>query len=176
MLKVGFAMHGMAVIRVCVVTAVVFAIPLRAVGTLESSVEPAPDFALKSMTGENLRLSEYRGEVVVLNFWSSGCGTCVLQMPTVQKLYEQYRDNGLQVLGINIDRDTRKAREMVENLDLAYPVLLDTEKSVSRQYKLDALPVVVLIDRNGAIRYTHSKYRNIDRHEYHREIDELLAE
>jgi peroxiredoxin len=175
MLKVGFAMHGM-VVRVCVVAAVLFAIPLRAAGNLESSAEPAPDFALKSMTGENLRLSEYRGEVVVLNFWSSDCGTCVLQMPAVQKLYEQYRDNGLQVLGINIDRNPRKAWEMVEKLDLTYPVLFDAEKSVSREYKLNALPVVVVIDRSGAIRYTHSKYRSADRHEYRREIDELLAE
>jgi peroxiredoxin len=169
-------MDGMVVLRVCVVAAVAFAIPLRAAGSLEASAEPAPDFALKSMTGENLRLSEYRGEVVVLNFWSTDCGTCVLQMPAVQKLYEQYRDNGLQVLGINIDRNPRKAREMVEKLELAYPVLFDAERSVSREYKLNALPVVVVIDRDGAIRYTHSKYRSADRHEYRREIDELLAE
>ena len=91
-------MHGTVFLRVCVVTAVAFAIPLQAAGSLEASSEPAPDFALKSMTGENLRLSEYRGEVVILNFWSTDCGTCVLQMPAVQKLYEQYRGSGLQVL------------------------------------------------------------------------------
>ncbi len=166
----------MVVLRVCVVAAVAFAIPLRAVGSLESIAEPAPDFALKSLTGENLRLSEYRGEVVVLNFWSTECGTCVLQMPAVQKLYEQYRGSGLQVLGINIDRNSRRAREMVEKLELAYPVLLDAEKSVSREYKLNALPFVVVIDRDGAIRYTHSGYRSTDRHLYRGQINELLAE
>lgn len=169
-------MHGMAFLRVCVVTAVAFAIPLQAAGSLEASSEPAPDFALKSMTGENLRLSEYRGEVVILNFWSTDCGTCVLQMPAVQKLYEQYRGSGLQVLGINIDRNSRRAREMVEKLKLAYPVLFDAERSVSREYKLNALPFVVVIDRDGAIRYTHSRYRSADRHLYRGQIDELLAE
>ena len=136
----------------------------------------APDFALKSLTGENLRLSEYLGEVVLLSFWSTDCGTCVLQMPAIQKLYEQHRDDGLQVLGINIDRNPRKAREMVEKLELAYPVLFDAERSVSREYKLNALPFVVVIDRDGAIRYTHSSYRSTDRYLYRGQINELLAE
>ncbi len=166
----------MVVLRVCVVAAVAFAIPLQAAASLEANSEPAPDFALKSMSGENLRLSEYRGEVVVLSFWSTDCGTCVLQMPAVQKLYEQYRDDGLQVLGINIDRNPRKAREMVEKLELVYPVLFDAERSVSREDKLNALPFVVVIDRDGAIRYTHSRYRSTDRHLYRGQIDELLAE
>ena len=169
-------MYRIVVLRMCVVAAVAFAIPLGAAGSLEASAEPAPDFALKSLTGENLRLSEYLGEVVVLNFWSTDCGSCVSQMPAVQKLYEQYRDDGLQVLGINIDRNPNRAREMVEKLELGYPVLFDADRSVSREYELNALPFVVVIDRDGAIRYTNSGYRGTDRHLYRGQINELLAE
>ena len=82
--------------------------------SLEGQV--APDFALKSSTGENLRLSEYRGDVVMINFWATWCGPCRQEMPLLDELYSRYERVGFNLLGVNIDDDSRRAMQMVEEL------------------------------------------------------------
>ena len=109
----------------------------------------APDFALKSSTGENLRLSEYRGEVVMVNFWATWCGPCRQEMPLLDELYQRYERVGFNLLGVNIDDDSRKAMKMIEELGVNFPVLFDSRKEVSKLYEVEAMPVTVLIDREG---------------------------
>ena len=174
--NVYFIMPGNSFLRFLAVVVLVLAVPITGQASEQLRGAPAPDFALKSMTGENLRLSEYRGEVVLLNFWSSRCGMCLRQMPEVSAIYEDYRDSGLQVLAISLDHDIGKTQQTIADLHVSYPVLFDADKSVSRQYKLGSMPVVVVIDRTGVVRYVHARYRSVDRHEYRTEIEELLAE
>ena len=137
---------------------------------------PAPDFTLRSSNGPNLRLSEQRGQVVMVNFWATWCGPCREELPQLAKLHDKYRAAGLVLLGVNVDDDPRKAAELVTRLGLRFPVLLDTDKQVSRRYDMSAMPATFLIDRDGVVRSIHRGYRAGFEQRYDAEIRELLKE
>ncbi len=138
--------------------------------------QTAPDFALKSSTGENMRLSEYRGDVVMINFWATWCGPCRQEMPLLDELYQRYSRVGFNLLGVNIDDDSRRAMQMIEELGVDFPVLFDATKQVSELYDVDAMPVTVIIDREGTVRYVHQGYKPGYEDKYLTEIRSLLRE
>ncbi len=138
--------------------------------------QPAPDFALKSSSGENLRLSEYRGNVVMINFWATWCGPCRQEMPLLDDLYNRYQRVGFSLLGVNIDDDSRRAMRMVEELGVSFPVLFDADKEVSKLYQVEAMPVTVLLDREGTVRHVHHGYKPGYEEQYLTEIRSLLRE
>ena len=138
--------------------------------------QAAPDFALKSSTGENLRLSEYRGEVVMVNFWATWCGPCRQEMPLLDELYSRYQRVGFRLLGVNIDDNSAKAMDMVSELGVSFPVLFDMRKEVSKLYQVDAMPVTVIIDREGTVRYVHNGYKPGYEEKYLDQIRSLLRE
>ena len=138
--------------------------------------QAAPDFALKSSSGDNLRLSEYRGDVVMVNFWATWCGPCRQEMPLLDELYSRYERVGFSLLGVNIDDDSRKAMNMVSELGVSFPVLFDARKEVSKLYKVEAMPVTVLIDREGTVRYVHHGYKPGYEDKYLDQIRSLLRE
>jgi len=138
--------------------------------------QAAPDFVLKSSSGQNLRLSEYRGDVVMVNFWATWCGPCRQEMPLLDELYSRYERVGFSLLGVNIDDDSRKAMRMVSELGVSFPVLFDARKEVSKLYEVDAMPVTVLIDREGTIRYVHHGYKPGYEEKYLDQIRSLLRE
>jgi len=137
---------------------------------------PAPDFALKSSTGENLRLSEYRGDVVMINFWATWCGPCRQEMPLLDELYNRYERVGFNLLGVNIDDDSRRAMQMIEDLGISFPVLFDAQKEVSKLYNVEAMPVTVLVDREGNVRYVHLGYKPGYEDKYLDQVRSLLRE
>ncbi len=137
---------------------------------------PAPDFALKSASGENLRLSEYRGDVVMINFWATWCGPCRQEMPLLDELYARYQRVGFRLLGVNIDDDPGRARKMIDELGVTFPVLFDSRKEVSRLYDVEAMPVTVLVDREGRIRHVHHGYKPGYEDNYLDQIRSLLRE
>lgn len=138
--------------------------------------QPAPDFALKSSSGENLRLSEYRGNVVMVNFWATWCGPCRQEMPLLDELYTRYERVGFTLLGVNIDDEPRKAMNMVSELGVNFPVLFDDRKEVSKLYDVDAMPVTVIIDREGNVRFIHEGYKPGDEEYYLDHVRTLLRE
>ena len=138
--------------------------------------QAAPDFALKSSTGENLRLSEFRGDVVMINFWATWCGPCRQEMPLLDELYQRYERVGFSLLGVNIDDDSRKAMTMISDLGVNFPVLFDSTKAVSKLYQVDAMPVTVIVDRDGKVRYVHQGYKPGYEDKYLDEIRSLLRE
>jgi peroxiredoxin len=138
--------------------------------------QPAPDFALKSSNGENLRLSEYRGDVVMVNFWATWCGPCRQEMPLLDEMFSKYERVGFSLLGVNIDENSSKAMNMVSELGVSFPVLFDTRKEVSKLYEVDAMPVTVLIDREGTVRYVHHGYKPGYEQMYLDQIKSLLRE
>ncbi len=138
--------------------------------------QPAPDFALKSSTGQNLRLSEYRGDVVMINFWATWCGPCRQEMPLLDELYTRYERVGFSLLGVNIDDDSGRAMEMISELGVGFPVLFDNKKTVSKLYQVDAMPVTILIDREGTVRHVHHGYKPGYEQQYLDEIRSLLRE
>ena len=138
--------------------------------------QTAPDFALKSSSGENLRLSEYRGDVVMVNFWATWCGPCRQEMPILDELYSRYERVGFSLLGVNIDDKPAKAMNMVSELGVSFPVLFDSRKEVSELYDVDAMPVTLLIDREGTVRYVHQGYKPGYEDKYLEQIRSLLRE
>ena len=138
--------------------------------------QPAPDFALKSATGENLRLSEYRGDVVMINFWATWCGPCRQEMPLLDELYTRYQRVGFNLLGVNIDDDAAGALRMVQELGVNFPVLFDSRKEVSKLYEVEAMPTTVLLDREGRVRHVHHGYKPGYEEKYLAEIRSLLRE
>lgn len=138
--------------------------------------QAAPDFVLKSTTGENLRLSEYRGDVVMINFWATWCGPCRQEMPLLDDLYNRYQRVGFNLLGVNIDDDSGRALQMVEELGVTFPVLFDDKKEVSKLYQVEAMPVTVLVDRHGTVRHVHHGYKPGYEEKYLTEIRALLRE
>lgn len=137
---------------------------------------PAPDFALRSMSDSNVRLSEHLGQVVLINFWATWCGSCRQQMPQLNELYAKYQRAGLVMFGINIDEDRTEAVEMAQTLEVTYPILFDARKEVSRAYALDSMPLTVLIDREGVVRYVSEGYKPGQEKQYTEQLRELLGE
>ena len=140
------------------------------------STGPAPDFTLKSHSGENLRLSEFRGEVVMINFWASWCGPCRQEMPLLDELYTQYQPLGFTILGVNVEEDSSKAKQLLKDIPVNFPVLFDNESEVSKLYKVVAMPSTVLVDRDGNVRYLHQGYKPGYEQKYLTEIRSLLRE
>ncbi len=138
--------------------------------------QEAPDFALRNLDGENMRLSEYRGEVVMINFWATWCGPCRQEMPLLDELYDRYERVGFQLLGVNIDDDPRRAMEMAQELGISFPVLFDDRKEVSELYRVEAMPVTVILDREGVVRYTHYGYKPGYEEYYLDQVRTLLRE
>jgi peroxiredoxin len=137
---------------------------------------PAPDFVLKSSSGENLRLSEYRGDVVMINFWATWCAPCRQEMPLLDDLYARYQRVGFTLLGVNIDDDSRRAMKMIEELGVNFPVLFDESKEVSKLYEVEVMPTTVLVDREGTVRHIHHGYKPGYEDKYLTEIRALLRE
>lgn len=139
--------------------------------------EPAPDFALRSRDGVNLRLSEFRTQVVVLNFWAPWCGECRSASNALNRIHEEYKAGGLAVLGIAVDGEPEEIAGFVAGNDMGFPVLLDADgSSVSRLYSLGSVPLTVVIDRLGKLRYLHKGYNSDTAADIEAEVVELLAE
>lgn len=134
----------------------------------------APDFTLRSMGGPNLRLQEQRGQVVLVNFWATWCGPCRQEMPQLNKLYDKYRAAGFVLLGVNVDDNSQHASDVAQKMGLRFPVLLDSDKAVSRLYDLSTMPTTVLIDREGRVRHVHNGYLAGYEDLYDKEIRGLL--
>ena len=146
-------------------------------GTASSAIAPAtaaPDFTLHAMGGPNLRLKEQRGRVVMVNFWATWCAPCRQEMPHLNRLYEKYRGAGFVLLGVNVDDDTSKAADVAAKLGVTFPVLLDTEKTVSKLYDVSTMPSTMIIDRDGKVRYVHRGYLAGYEDNYEKQIRELL--
>ena len=136
----------------------------------------APNFTLKSNSGKNVKLSELRGQVVLLNFWASWCGPCRQEMPLLEKLHKRYSALGFTVLGVNVEEDPRKAKTLLKDISVSFPILFDTSNKVSKQYKVSAMPSTIMIDRDGNMRYLHKGYKPGDEAQYKKWVKQLIRE
>ena len=138
--------------------------------------KPAPDFTLKGLDGKNLKLSEYVGNVVFLNFWASWCAPCREEMPLLDALHQKYKDLGFVVLGVNVEEQTDLARSYISRRPVKFPILLDPQNQVSKAYNVIAMPTSVLIDRSGNMRYLHQGYKAGDEAQYSKMVKKLIRE
>ncbi|WOX04216.1 TlpA family protein disulfide reductase [Microbulbifer pacificus] len=146
------------------------------VGAPASANVPAANFTLASLKNGNLKLSEQRGEVIMLNFWASWCGPCREEMPLLNDLHARYESVGFKVWGVNVDANREDAQAMLNKIPVDFPVLFDSESSVSKLFGVEAMPSTVFIDRDGNVRYVHKGYRSGDEAEYKKIIKELIRE
>jgi len=149
--------------------------PFTAHATPEVS-GPAPDFTLKSRSGENIKLSELRGQVVMINFWASWCGPCRQEMPILEQIYQHYAPMGFTLLGVNVEEDSAAANKVLKEIAVSFPVLYDTKNQVSERYQVRAMPTTVLIDRDGQMRYLHKGYQSGYEDSYQQQVRELIRE
>ena len=114
----------------------------------------APDFTLDTLQGEKVTLSHLRGKIVVVNFWATWCLPCRKETPALEKAYEQYKDSGMVILGVNLtDQDSvSEVESFIQESKLTYPILLDRDGSISNLYQIQGLPMTFFINREGIIR------------------------
>lgn len=111
----------------------------------------APDFELESLDGTMVKLSELKGKNVIINFWATWCGYCVIEMPDLQKLNDKYKDDDLIVLLVNVGETKEVVQEFIEENELNLTVLLDKDSSVANNYGLRSFPSTLSVDKEGNI-------------------------
>lgn len=114
----------------------------------------SPAFELPTLHGGKIRLSDYRGKVVFINFWATWCATCEVEMPSMQKLYDRFKGKGFEMLTISVDKDPEKIPEFMQKYNLNFPVLLDPEEEIAKKvYKTTGVPETFIVDQQGIIRH-----------------------
>jgi peroxiredoxin len=136
----------------------------------------APEFTLKSRSGKNLRLSDYRGQVLLINFWASWCGPCRQEMPLLEDLYKRYSKLGFTIMGVNVDTDSTKANNYLRDITVTFPIVYDLTNAVSKSYNVNAMPTTVIVDRNGNMRFLHQGYKPGYERDYKKEVVRLIKE
>jgi peroxiredoxin len=169
----SFKLHSL-VMAGCLLVAATLGFSPQAAANAEKKV--APDFTLPSKDSGNLRLSEQRGNIVMVNFWASWCGPCREELPEMEALYQEYADMGFEILAVNVDDEVSKADILLDDIEVSFPVLYDTAGDVSKLYDVSAMPTTVIIDRDGNKRLLHLGYRAGDEVKYDKAIKMLLRE
>jgi peroxiredoxin len=136
----------------------------------------APAFSLQSVSGGSVSLAQFKGDVVMINFWASWCGPCRQEMPLLDSIYKQYRDMGFTLLGVNVEPDAGSADAWLKKTPVSYPILFDPKSQVSQLYQVQAMPTTVIIDRQGIVRYVHSGYLPGDENQYMNSIRSLIVQ
>lgn len=138
--------------------------------------QPAPDLVARGLSGENVRVSEHRGEVVVVSFWSGRCNTCRAQLEALDRIAKTYGSAGLTVIGVNLDDDVARAEKFARAQDVQFQLLVTTGRNTGRDYRVDRVPMLVFVDRSGVLRAAHREFRKSDEETYVRELRTLLNE
>ncbi len=114
----------------------------------------APDFTLQGLDGKPMKLSDYRGKAVLVNFWATWCPPCRMEMPDLEKAYQKYKDQGVVFLGIDMQEDPATVKSFIQQNGYNWSFAVDSDTQVSRTYQASAIPTSYFIDRNGIIRDT----------------------
>ncbi|MFT7560462.1 MAG: thiol-disulfide isomerase/thioredoxin [Flavobacteriales bacterium] len=139
------------------------------------AADKAKDFTLKSNQGKNVRLSDLRGQVVMLNFWASWCGPCRQEMPILDRIAKRYSPAGFTLLGVNNDVTEAKALAHLKEHPVDFPILFDIKNKVRNMYrKHEGIPLSIFIDCNGNIAKVHRSYEKGDEKKYISTIKGLL--
>jgi thiol-disulfide isomerase/thioredoxin len=165
-----------AILTATVATALLSTVPASGAGS--SSSGPAPQFSLESRGGPKISLAQYKGQVVMLNFWASWCGPCRQEMPLLENIYKKYNKMGFTLIGVNVEPDSKEAEGFLKQLQnpVSFPVIYDKDSTVSKAYDVQGMPSTVIIDRKGNIRVLHRGYKPGDENEYLDSIRSLVRE
>ena len=137
--------------------------------------QPAPEFRLSTRTG-NLSLSQFKGQVVLVDFWASWCGPCAQSFPWLESLQQKFKDQGFTVLGVCVDKDRKKADAFLGKHKVSFPIAFDPQGKAAASYALPGMPSSYVIDRNGVLRRSHTGFRPEECAEVETFIRGLLSE
>jgi len=114
---------------------------------------PAPDFAAASLNGDLLTLKEYRGKVLMLNFWATWCPPCRREMPSIEALWQTVRDKDIGIIGVHVGPSKASARYFAETNELTFPIIVDEDRDISAHYGVRSMPTTVIIGPDGHVDY-----------------------
>ena len=154
-------------------TALLISLPLCAAVDTNS---PAPDFTLNAQSGKPVEFTQFKGQVVMLNFWASWCGSCRQEMPLLDSIYKKYGKLGFTMIGVNVEPDSKAANDWLKQTPVTFPILYDTDSKVSKLYGVSGMPSTVIVDRKGTVRMIHRGYKPGDEEEYLSSIRSLMRE
>jgi peroxiredoxin len=137
---------------------------------------PVPDLVARGLSGENVRVSEHRGQVVAVSFWSGSCNTCRAQLEALDRISKIYGSAGLVVIGVNLDDNLARAEKFARSQDVGFQLLVSAAKGTGRDFGVDRLPMVMFLDRAGVLRVAHREFKSRDEAQYVRELRTLLDE
>lgn len=123
--------------------------------------EVVPDFALTTLDGKEGKLSDLRGKAVMINFWASWCEPCRTEMPAMQEAYEKYKDQGFEIVAVNIAETEVTANSFARQYGLTFPIWMDKDREVTRLYKIGPIPSSLFVDPNGKIVYRYEGPVNV---------------
>lgn len=142
------------IILLVLVGAIVFTIYNSVTGDQQAVLQvgdQAPDFKLTDLNGEEHQLSDYKGQGVFVNFWGTWCKPCKKEFPLMEKQYQVYKDQGVQILAVNIAQSDLEVQQFAEQLDLTFPIVIDKTKGVMEAYNIRPLPTTLLVNADGEI-------------------------
>ncbi|TES86015.1 TlpA family protein disulfide reductase [Candidatus Aerophobetes bacterium] len=138
--------------------------------------EEAEDFTLKTLKGGTVSLKDYRGRLIFLNFWATWCGPCRAEMPSMQRLWEEFKEEDFVILAINIQEESKLVSSFMNERGLSFPVLLDEKGKVARSYGIRGIPTTFFLNPEGEIIGKAVGARDWDSEESFQLIEELLLE
>ncbi len=142
-----------------------------------SSSGPAPSFQLSGRGGKAINLAQFKGQVVMINFWATWCGPCRQEMPLLEDIYKKYKAMGFTMLGVNVEPDSAGAEAWLsKQKSVSFPIAFDTDSKVSKLYKVAGMPSTVFVDRKGNVRVMHKGYKPGDENFYLSQIRSMLKE
>ncbi|MGQ0835813.1 MAG: TlpA disulfide reductase family protein [Gammaproteobacteria bacterium] len=166
--------HGIAKSLRVIVASLIVALPALAAS---GSSGPAPAFKLAARGGKQIGLSDFKGQVVMLNFWATWCGPCRQEMPLLESIHKKYSKMGFTLIGVNVEPDSKAAEAWLRKQPpVTFPIVYDTDSKVSKLYKVAGMPSSVIVDRKGNVRVLHKGYKPGDENQYLNHIRSLIRE
>lgn len=138
----------------------------------------APNFEGKTLNSKELKLSDYSGKVVLIDFWASWCPPCREEMPQLIKFYRAHKDTSFQLIAVNIDDNKDNVTHFLDKLfpEPSFPIVLDNTQKIPPLFNIQAMPTTIFIDKKGKVRYWHNGYKDSYVNNFNSELTQLLKE
>lgn len=140
--------------------------------------QPAPEFSGTTIDGKRIELNDFKGKVVLIDFWASWCGPCREEMPFLIELYYHYHKSPFEIIAVNIDDKTENARKFMNQLSekIYFTIVQDSKQQIPPLYQIKGMPTSIVLDKKGIIRFWHTGFKESYKEDYLSEISELLNE
>jgi thiol-disulfide isomerase/thioredoxin len=144
----------------------------------EKEGSAAPDFKGKTTEGKEIKLSDYHGKVVLIDFWASWCPPCREEMPALIRFYRSHKDTNFELIAVNIDNKKENMDSFLDKLfpEPAFPIVIDNEQKVPALFNIEAMPTTIFVDKKGKIRFWHNGFKESYVNDFDSELTKLLKE